>query len=168
MKRIRLDKWLLCGLLLWLCSSATMAQQPTRPAIFQALQAMEPGAGVVLVTQSPEIESLVGMKSASLLDNARIVNGLAVISGFRIQVYSGNLRNSKAIATQRRNQINALYPELLPTVEYDAPFWRVRVGNFVDQSEAHTKMQELKKLFPAFAREMYIIRSQVRLDPQDL
>lgn len=63
---------------------------------------------------------------------------------------------------------NALYPELLPTVEYDAPFWRVRVGNFVEQSEAQAKMHELKKAFPSFAREMYIIRSQVRLDPQDL
>ena len=42
------------------------------------------------------------------------------------------------------------------------------MGNFVDQSEAHTKMQELRKAFPSFAREMYIIRSQVRLDPQDL
>ncbi|CQB90143.1 Sporulation related domain [Chlamydia trachomatis] len=80
----------------------------------------------------------------------------------------GNLRNSKAIATHRRNQVNALYPELLPTVEYDAPFWRVRVGNFVEQSEAQAKMHELKKAFPSFAREMYIIRSQVRLDPQDL
>lgn len=168
MKTNSLYKYLICGVLFLLCSYATMAQQPSRSAIFEALQAMEPGAGVVLVTQSPEIEALVGVKSGSLLDNVRMVNGFAVISGYRIQVYSGNLRNSKAIATQRRNQVNALYPELLPTVEYDAPFWRVRVGNFVEQSEAQAKMQELRKAFPSFAREMYIIRSQVRLDPQDL
>ncbi|WP_297717854.1 SPOR domain-containing protein [uncultured Porphyromonas sp.] len=168
MKLIRIDKWLLCGLCAWLCSSTIMAQQPSRPTIFDALQATEPGAGVVLVTQTPEIASLVGVKSIHMANNARIVNGFAVISGYRIQVYSGNLRNSKAIATHRRNQVNALYPELLPTVEYDAPFWRVRVGNFVEQSEAQAKMHELKKAFPSFAREMYIIRSQVRLDPQDL
>lgn len=168
MKTNSLYKYLICGVLLWLCSSLTMAQQPSRSAIFEALETVEPGAGVVLVTQSPEIEAVVGVKFGNLLDNARMVNGFAIISGYRIQVYSGNLRNSKAIATQRRNQVSALYPELLPTVEYDAPFWRVRVGNFVDQGEAQTKMQELKKAFPSFAREMYIVRSQVRLDPQDL
>lgn len=155
------------ALLLLLTALPTMAQQQ-RSTIFDALQRFQVGHGIVIITQSPEIESLVGRGHGLSLADAKIVNGLALLSGYRIQVYSGNLSNSKSIATERRNQINALYPDLLPTVEYDAPFWKVRVGNFVEHNEAQAKMAELQKAFPSFAREMYIIRSQVRIDPKEL
>lgn len=154
-------------LLLLLFTLPSMGQSIKR-TIFDELKSYQVGEGVILITQSPEIEALIGNGSGVSLSDVKIVNGLAILSGYRIQVYSGNLRNSKNIATSRRNQINALYPDLLPTVEYDAPFWRVRVGNFTDHNEAQAKMAELRKAFPAFSREMYIIRSQVRVDPNDL
>lgn len=149
-------------LLVMLSAVSLMAQEPSRPSIFDALQAGRAGEGVVVITQSPAIERLVG-KPNSRLAGAMVVNGYAILQGYRIQVYSGNLQNSRAIANARQQEINALFPELGATVEYNAPFWRVRVGNFVEQSEAQATLVALQKAFPAFLREMYIVRAQVKV-----
>ncbi|MDY3067351.1 SPOR domain-containing protein [Porphyromonas sp.] len=152
--------WIVLALLL-LSNSAAMAQD-TKPNIFDALQQDKPGAGIILITQSPAIQELIG-KRANPLDNARVVGGYAILRGYKIQVYSGNLSSSRGIASSRERQINALYPELMPTVEYDAPFWRLRVGNFIEREEAQQALEELRKAFPAFSREMYIVRSQIKV-----
>lgn len=69
----------------------------------------------------------------------------AVQNGFRIQVYSSNnqrvaARESSEIAEKVRNLSLGL--DIYRT--YNAPFWRVRVGNFRTQDEANEVMDELK------------------------
>ncbi|MDO5017333.1 MAG: SPOR domain-containing protein [Porphyromonas sp.] len=143
------------------------AQASNERTIFDALFAYKPGSGVVIITQSDAIEAGV-VHNPTLFDNVTFVNGYAVVQGFRIQAYSGNRSNSKSIATQRKSQLDSRYPELQTTVEYDSPFWRVRIGNFTNRAEAQQQMEELKKAFPAFAGEMYIVQTNVRISRQDL
>lgn len=150
--------------LIILSGSAAFAQE-SKPNIFDALQQDKPGTGVIVITQSPAIEELIG-KKADPLENARIIGGYAILRGYKIQAYSGNRANSRSIASNRERQINALYPELMPVVEYDAPFWRLRVGNFVEREEAQEALKDLRKSFPAFSREMYIVRSQIKVPKQ--
>lgn len=69
----------------------------------------------------------------------------AVQNGFRIQVYSSNnqrvaARESSEIAEKVRNLSLGL--DIYRT--YNAPFWRVRVGNFRSQDEANEVLDELK------------------------
>lgn len=69
----------------------------------------------------------------------------AVQNGFRIQVYSSNnqrvaARESSEIAEKVRNLSLGL--DIYRT--YNAPFWRVRVGNFRTQDEANEVLDELK------------------------
>ena len=69
----------------------------------------------------------------------------AVKNGFRIQIYSSNdqrvaARESSDIAEKVRNLNLGL--DVYRT--YNAPFWRVRVGNFRTQDEANEVMDELK------------------------
>lgn len=155
--------WFTLALLI-LSSSAALAQE-SKPNILDALQKDKPGTGVIMITQSVAIQELIG-KKANPLDNARLIGGYAILRGYKIQAYSGNLSNSRSIASSREKQINGLYPELMPIVEYDAPFWRLRVGNFVEREEAQQALEDLKKAFPAFSREMYIVRSQIKVPMQ--
>lgn len=139
--------------------------QEASPTILDALQRPEPGKGIIIITQSLAIEEII-TKKPNPLANARVINGFAILRGYKIQAYSGNLPNSRGVASAREKQISSLYPELQPVVEYDAPFWRLRVGNFVEREEAQEVLQDLKKAFPGFAREMYIVRTQVKV-PQN-
>lgn len=155
--------WMTLALFL-LCSSVAHAQE-SKASILDVLQQDKPGTGMILITQSPAIQVLIG-KKANPLDNARVIGGFAILRGYKIQAYSGNLSSSRSIATSREKQISALYPELMPVVEYDAPFWRLRVGNFIERGEAQQALSELRKAFPAFSREMYIVRTQIKVPKQ--
>ena len=52
----------------------------------------------------------------------------------------------------------------MPTyVTYDAPFWKLRVGDFRSHEEAYHLMRQLMKAFPAFGKEMYIVREEIQI-----
>lgn len=53
-----------------------------------------------------------------------------VLDGYRIQMYSGNNSRSRTIATERAQKVHDALPDLDASVEYEAPFWRLRVGLF--------------------------------------
>lgn len=129
--------------------------------IFEALLATDTG-GTISIHQSQHIMQMVG-KPSNALSRARYSNGYAILQGYRVQLYSGNQPNSKNIARERAAQVKILFPELDTSVEFEAPFWRLRVGGFIEYSEARESMRELKSRFPSFAREMYVVRSTIRI-----
>ena len=130
--------------------------------IFEELLADRRGEGMIFIHQSPAILKLVG-RPASALENAQVRNGYAYLRGYQVQVYSGNLSHSRSIANTRRSAVQAQFPEQEVQLDFKAPFWRVRVGNFVEMSEARELLTELKEAFPAFAKEMYVVRSTIRI-----
>lgn len=82
---------------------------------------------------------------------------------YRIQVYSdNNRRTAKANAEYRKRIVEQRVPELQGYVTYDAPYWRVRVGNFQSESEALAAMKMIKSKFPAFASDIRIVKVRVK------
>lgn len=65
--------------------------------------------------------------------------------GFRIQIYRGRNRedaiNAKKIAYE-------MYPNLNAYMEYSAPTYRVKVGDFLEQTEYSSILRRLKRSFP--------------------
>lgn len=157
--------WLLVALLAFAPSVApaqAVADPKASSTIFEALLADRLGEGRIFIQQSPAILKLVGRPS-SALQGAQIRNGYAYLQGYRVQVYSGNLSHSRRIANARESEVRAQFPEQEVQLDYKAPFWRVRVGNFVDIADARELLQELKSAFPSFAKEMYVVRTTVRI-----
>lgn len=88
----------------------------------------------------------------------------APTGGYRIQVYSGNnARTSKNEAQARASKISSRFPEHATYVNYDAPYWRLRVGDFRNYEDARAAMGMLKKEYPAYAREMRLVRDRIKL-----
>lgn len=141
-----------------------LAQESTKQqdTIFEALLANQPGNGTIAIKQSQHIMQLVG-KPSSALSGAKFYNGYAVLQGYKVQLYSGNNTSSKNIARTRASEVREHFPDLETAVEFEAPFWRLRVGSFIEFSEARECMMELKKQFPAFSKEVYIVRSTIRI-----
>jgi len=80
--------------------------------------------------------------------------------GYKIQVFMGNnQQQSKREAEGKQSQIKSAYPDLHTTMLFNSPFWIVRVINIPTKERAELILQELKKQFPSFGKEMYIISS---------
>lgn len=68
------------------------------------------------------------------------------ISGFTIQVYTGNSRDA---ATQTKDMVYRLIPESRPQIQYLQPNYKVKVGKFLDRIEAQKAYQTLKAEIPS-------------------
>ena len=84
--------------------------------------------------------------------------------GYRIQVFADkNQRTAKSEAMARERNVQARFPELGCYLTYNAPTWRMRVGDFLTREEALEMMQQLKKEFPSFAREMIVVKDRINV-----
>jgi len=65
--------------------------------------------------------------------------------GYRIQVLNTTDRN-QALSTKSR--LLTIYPEHKTYLMYQAPYFKIRIGNFVEKSEADDLKKELARMFP--------------------
>jgi hypothetical protein len=142
---------------------------PTRTAICDHLAA----TGRVAIHQDARLEALVApaadhiatstSQSASVEKQARIT-----ASGFRIRVFSGNEQTaSKRRAYAISQEIQQKYPDLDLYIYFKTPNWRLTAGNFRTREEAYAMMVVLKKEFPHWGREMFIIADEIELPLDD-
>ena len=88
--------------------------------------------------------------------------------GYRIQAYSdNNHKTAKAAAQKRARDIAMKFPQYRSYISYKAPSWRLRIGDFKTQREAHAALQRIKSVYPKFAREMVIVRDRINIWSND-
>ena len=80
--------------------------------------------------------------------------------GFRIQCYSGN---SKADAQQRARTIAMKFPHFRTYISYNAPLWRLRVGDFKDRTEGVAALGKLRGVAAGFANELILVKDNINL-----
>ena len=118
--------------------------------IIDALQERVPGKGTVTVRGSDALRNMLGKRLK--------------IQGYRTQVFSGNnQRKSKDEAFRKEKEIKELFPDVPTYVTYNAPFWRLRIGDFRSHEEAYHMQRLLMDAFPAYRKEMYIVREEVKI-----
>ena len=92
-------------------------------------------------------------------DSGRVQsNKPATVSGFRVQVYSGN---NRAQAIQIRTEVLEKYPEYAAYLIYKQPTFRVRVGDFRSRAAAQDLLRDLKPLYPV----SFIVPDEVLENP---
>jgi len=89
------------------------------------------------------------------------------LAGYRVQVFSdNNVRTAKAEAASKQRVISARFPQYQTYVRYTSPYWRLKVGDFRTQQEANAAAEELRKAFPAYSKEIRVVRDRISL-PND-
>lgn len=84
--------------------------------------------------------------------------------GYRIQAYTdNNQRTAKAAAQARARAIAMKFPQYRFYISYNAPSWRLRIGDFKSQSEAQAALARIRSVFPSYAREMTIVRDHINV-----
>lgn len=83
-------------------------------------------------------------------------------SGYRVEVYSdNNVRTAKVRAAAKKTQLQSRLPQFAVYLVFDAPYWRVRLGDFTTKAAAESALAEVKQAFPSFASELRVVRSAV-------
>ncbi|MDE6415566.1 MAG: SPOR domain-containing protein [Duncaniella sp.] len=85
-------------------------------------------------------------------------------AGFRVQVFSdNNTRTAKNEARAKARQVSSRFPNLSTYVRYTSPYWRLKVGDFRTRQEADEVADQLRKAFPAFSKEIRVVRDRINL-----
>lgn len=121
----------------------------------------------LLLTETMEHAVVYQDSAITRMLDARI-NGLekqtVEVAGFRVQVYSSNKQQvAKNEALTLEKQLSSQL-DIPVYVQYNPPFWKVRLGNFRTQAEAQEYKTEFVKLHPELQGETYIVRDQVLVE----
>ena len=81
------------------------------------------------------------------------------VPGFRIQVINTTDRNA---AIEAKTEVYRLFPELKAYLMYQAPYFRLRVGNFENREDAESYQRQLSR---KFKRNVYIVNDVVEINP---
>lgn len=137
--------------------------QNINSSIIKELNSSKPGEGSIRIMQDESINNDVASYATSS-DSMKVIRlSNDMINGFKIQVFAGNNQNaSKMEAEEKQRRLRQEFPEHQALISYNSPSWRLRVGNFVTRNEAEAFLVELKKAFPSFSREMYIVDDVIR------
>ncbi|MFB6455426.1 SPOR domain-containing protein [Chitinophaga sp. Hz27] len=89
------------------------------------------------------------------------INSLAIRnqSGFRVQVISTNKR---ADANEAKQRVMQLYPDVRTYMEFQAPYFKVRVGDYKTREEAGELRDKLSSLFSG---GVFVVPSTINVSP---
>ncbi len=129
--------------------------------IVDALQEPVPGKGTVIIRQPEGLKKMIGVSPYSEMPDS---TAFMKIQGYRTQVFSGNdQRRAKDEAFSKEQAIKELFPDIPTYVTYNAPFWRLRVGDFRSHEEAYRMQRLLMTAFPEYRKEMYIVKEEIKV-----
>ena len=131
--------------------------------IINDLNAVRSGRGVVRIHQSDAIRRLVKVRDSTSGDLSSDDALYTTMQGYKVQIYSSNTRDSRSVATTRSARVKQIYPEHESVILYKAPYWKVQIGNFVTREEAEQVLQGIKRNFPSFGKQSYIVRTTIKV-----
>ena len=125
--------------------------------IFQELNTPTEGGNVVIM-QDATIRQ-------ALKDYAKAKDEEKGLQGYRIQIYFGTGHSARQKATDIRNKFITEFEDQKPHLIYQAPYFKVRIGDFRTKSDALKIMDEIKAIYPgAFIVKDYIEFPELKTD----
>jgi len=107
--------------------------------------------GKVTITQDQRLQTII--------DNHIEANSTRPLNGWRVQIYFGSGAKAKTTAESIKTGFLTDYPDIEVYLEYDAPYFKVNVGNFRNKLDAEKfkfKLQgEYEKMFLVEAKIEY-------------
>ena len=111
----------------------------------------------IAVTKDPRIELLI--KKQTEINELTSRESRRNVPGFRVQVIN---TTDRSVAIDAKTRIYKLYPEMKAYLLYQAPYFRLRVGNFLNRKDAESAQ---KKLSREFKQDLFIVNDIVEVNP---
>ena len=120
------------------------------------ISAQDSSASVV-VNKDPRIDLLVNKQIE--INEVTTRNSRRAAPGFRILVISSNDRNKVIDA---KTKMYREFPELKAYMMYNSPFFRLKVGNFRERTDAEEYLSRIQRLYPT---GVYIVPDTIEIRP---
>jgi hypothetical protein len=134
-------------------ASSVNGQQSKRPGVITAITSQKPGEGRVEINQDKKIDDL--LRKYIDLNSQK-----TTITGYSICIFSQSKQSvARTKATQTRANFISNFPGIDATMRYEAPDWRVFVGNFRSRTDAFRLKKQIESMFP----NAYIVETQIEL-----
>lgn len=123
-------------------------------------------SGVVVVEQpaalDKRLERVEESNAESAENDVKANSGVRSRSGYRVEVFAdNNVRTAKVAAANRKRQLQARLPQYKVYLVFEAPFWRVRIGDFTSRSEAESALAEVRRVMPGQKSGLRIVRCTI-------
>jgi hypothetical protein len=113
-------------------------------------------AGGIVVVKDFRYD-LLSNKKAEINKKANLAR--TPVNGFRLQIMN---TTSRSEVLEAKSKMLSLYPEHKLYLIYQAPYFKLRMGNFKERNEALGLKEQINALFP---KGIYIIPSQIEVKP---
>jgi hypothetical protein len=114
--------------------------------------------GSVVVNKDPRIDMLVNKQIE--INEVTTRNSRRAAPGFRILVISSNDRNK---VIEAKTNMYREFPELKTYMMYQSPFFRLKVGNFKERTDAEEYLSRIQRFYPT---GVYIVTDTIEVRPE--
>ena len=111
----------------------------------------------VVVNKDPRIDMLVNKQIE--INEVTTRNSRRAAPGYRILVISSNDRNK---VIQAKTKMYQEFPELKTYMMYQSPFFRLKVGNFKERTDAEEYLPRIQRYYPT---GVYIVTDTIDVRP---
>jgi len=115
----------------------------------------------VNVFKDPRIDVLLKKQAEANDLSTRNTSRRRTAKGYRLLIVSTTNRNEAMAA---RAKILTGFPDLKPYMWYQAPYYKVKVGNFISRSDAQAYQKRLSASFPG---NIFIMNDTIEVKPDD-
>lgn len=117
--------------------------------------------GVIVVHEDASVTENI---NANRLKKDTSKDAVILAKGYRVQVYSDNHPNkAKQRTFDVKKEIEEDFPENKIYISFDAPFWKLHMGNFASYHEALLFSRLLKKELKKLENGIYIVQEEVEV-----
>lgn len=93
--------------------------------------------------------------------NKKAADARKPTQGFRIQVLNTTDRNQALAA---KSKLLSQFPEHKTYLMYQTPYFKIRIGNFVEKKDADDLKRQLARMFPT---GVFVIPSEIETKPKE-
>lgn len=114
----------------------------------------------IVVIKDPRLDVLT-QKQAIINKRSKLMTSNGLYKGYRLQVLNSNNRNQ---AFKLKYDLMQAYPDQKAYVSFQAPYFKVRFGNFLKKEEAEKMRKILQKTYTA---GVFVVEDAIEYTPKD-
>ncbi len=108
----------------------------------------------IIVRKDPRLDILT-QKQAEINKRTSMVTSSGLYKGYRIQVISTTNRDE---ATKVKSDVLSRFSDQKAYLTYHSPYFKVRIGNFINKDDAEKFRQQLGKYYP---KGVYVVEDAI-------
>ena len=116
------------------------------------------GQDSITVHKDPRLDILSAKQAAVNKLTSKLTNG-GMFRGYRLQIMNTRSREQ---AFQAKADVFSRFPEYKAYLTFQSPYFKVRVGDFMDKSDAEAARKTLSRYYP---QGVYVVEDAVEYTP---